>query len=166
MGLIRHLCDWLRHFQFQADKLLPSSKSDSFPCHNHNRCDFFCWTIGIDYFQIKNNRLQCFLMVVDNRSSDAIIPMQRSSLIPSVLLFYQKWTLLFSFQSWTRSKNWRDKQRKSRNRYLIALVQILLDLDLPSSWWSRSREEGGLICQNAKHIILIKLTRTYFILNQ
>ena len=44
----------------KADKLLLSSKSDGFQCHNHNRCDYFCSTIGIDYFpmffQRKNNR--------------------------------------------------------------------------------------------------------------
>ena len=34
----------------KADKLLLSSKSDGFQCHNHNRCDYFCSTIGIDYF--------------------------------------------------------------------------------------------------------------------
>ena len=34
-----------------------------------------------DGFQIENNRLRCFLMVVNNRSSDAIIPMHRSSLL-------------------------------------------------------------------------------------
>ena len=34
-----------------------------------------------DGFQMKNNRLRCFTMVVNNRSSDAIIPMHRSSLV-------------------------------------------------------------------------------------
>ena len=43
-----------------AAKLLPSSKTDGFQCHNHNRCDYFCSTFGINYFpifrfQIKNN---------------------------------------------------------------------------------------------------------------
>ena len=33
-----------------------------------------------DGFQITNNRLRCFTLVVNNRSSDAIIPMHRSSL--------------------------------------------------------------------------------------
>ena len=34
----------------KADKLLLSSKTDGFQCHNHNRCDYFCSTIGINYF--------------------------------------------------------------------------------------------------------------------
>ena len=34
-----------------------------------------------DVFQIKSNRQRCFTMVVNNRSSDAIIPMHRSSLL-------------------------------------------------------------------------------------
>ena len=34
----------------KAYKLLPSSKTDGFQCHNHNRCDYFCSAIGIDYF--------------------------------------------------------------------------------------------------------------------
>ena len=46
--------DWIAFHMLwaaiKADKLLPSSKSDGFQCHNHNRCDYFCSTIGIDYF--------------------------------------------------------------------------------------------------------------------
>ena len=46
--------DWIVCFVLwaviKADKLLPSSKSDSFQCHNHNRCDYFCSAIGINYF--------------------------------------------------------------------------------------------------------------------
>ena len=46
--------DWIAFHMLwaaiKADKLLPSSKSYDFQCHNHNRCDYFCSTIGIDYF--------------------------------------------------------------------------------------------------------------------
>ena len=45
--------------QALAHKLLPSSKSDGFQSYNHNRCDYFCSTIGIDYFlmvSLKSNR--------------------------------------------------------------------------------------------------------------
>ena len=34
----------------KSDKLLPSSKSDGFQYHNHNRWDYFCSTTETDYF--------------------------------------------------------------------------------------------------------------------
>ena len=40
-----------------------------------------------DGFQTKNNHLRCFAMLVNNRSSDAIIPMHRQSLLCSFILF-------------------------------------------------------------------------------
>ena len=46
--------DWIAFHMLwaaiKADKLLPLSKSDGFQYYNHNRCDYFSSTIGIDYF--------------------------------------------------------------------------------------------------------------------
>ena len=48
---IFHLIVWyLLWAAKKSDKLLPSSKSDGFQCHNHNRCDYFCSTTETDYF--------------------------------------------------------------------------------------------------------------------
>ena len=42
-------------------------------------------------FQIKNNRQRCFPMVVNNRSSDAIITMHRSSLECNMKFSWREW---------------------------------------------------------------------------